>query len=277
MKSLLEGERGPGGVYIIKYQDKTFEFPSVTTILSKLTDPDVEDLRSQMDDAKWQAISTAAANRGNVMHAYMENFTIGLDKLGIVNEALEYSQKRTALQLTKWAYPNATVEKGRNLFYNLYYSTFKDEYQQSLLTEGLLMNYLLGYAGRTDNIYLNKDGLVVVGDYKSSSKILDPASNKVVKYKLQASAYATAFNTLYGKKNIDNAYFNQWRYKVDECVIWVAHPEGFQKFSMKPLEIEIYYKYFEHIFNTHYVKFIDVKSDYKRYYVEERPSKSKSE
>ena len=97
-----------------------------------------------------------------------------------------------------------------------------------------MVSFEYKYAGRTDIIYLNESNEIVLGDYKSSSNILEPHSNKVIKYKLQLAAYINAFEELYNKE-------------IKEGVIWVANPMGFQKFILTKYEYPIYLNYFKQI------------------------------
>lgn len=225
----ITGQRGAGGIYDIHFNNKEFKFPSVTTILSKLKDPDVEGLRNEIGEEQFNVISKNAADRGTVMHAFLENYAKALMKLGDKEKSLLYTQKKTP-ELFK-SLDAAVYEKGRNLFYNIYHSEYQTEFYKPLMIEGLMVSFDHKYAGRTDIIYVNTDMEIILGDYKTCSKILHPHSNKVIKYKLQLAAYINAFEEVYGKT-------------VKEGVVWVSNPSGYQKFVLTKYEYPIYIKFF---------------------------------
>lgn len=235
----IVGQRNSNGIYEIKKKDLTgnlveFNFPSVTTILSILKDDELEDLKNSMSDEQFQIISERGANRGTIMHAFLENYTKAYKKFKDPEKSLLYSQQKTEKQFQNNEFNTDDPElykKGMSLFYNMYYSDFIKEMSNPLLIEGLMVNFIDEYAGRTDIIYENRFKKIVVGDFKSSSKMLYANSNKVQKYFIQASAYCVAFEQMYNKS-------------VDEAVIWVSYPNGTQHFSLTKFMIPIYYNYF---------------------------------
>lgn len=227
----ISGERGPGGIYEIDYNGEKFHFPSVTTILSRLKDPDVEDLRNKVGKESFDKISSNAAERGSVMHAYLENFARALMNTEDKEQSLLYTQKKTPNDKEFISTDSKIFEKGRNMFYNIFHSEFIDEIHKPLMIEGLMVSFKYEYAGRTDIIYVDKDMKIILGDYKTSSKILFPHSNKVVKYKLQLAAYINAFEEVYGKT-------------IKEGVIWASTPETYQKFVLSKFEYPIYRDFF---------------------------------
>ena len=226
----VTGTRGPGGVYKIDKDGEEFNFKSVTTILSKLKDPEVAGLLAEIGKEQFDKISQNAADRGSVMHMYMENYAKYLMKTGDREKSLEYTQKKTPIDF-KDTDPKI-FEKGRNLFYNLYHSEFMDEFYKPLMIEGLMVSFKYKYAGRTDIIYVNNDMEIILGDYKSSSKILEYSSNKVVKYKMQLAAYINAFEEMYNKE-------------IKQGIVWVSSAQGWQKFVLTKYEYPIYLEYFK--------------------------------
>lgn len=226
-----KGERGKNGVYDITYDDKKFKFPSVTTILSTVHDSHLEKLKTELGKEKLHEVSMRAANRGSVMHLYLENYAFALKAKGDKDKALLYSQSKT-FETVKEIYSEGECEKGLDFFYNIFHSKFVDEFVKPLLIEGLMVSFKDKYAGRTDIIYKDHNNVTVLGDYKSSSYIVLPGSFKEVKYKLQLAAYINAFEEVY--KQI-----------VGYGVVWVGHPQGYQKIVLSKDEYPIYLTYFK--------------------------------
>lgn len=227
----IKGNRGDNGIYEIEYKNKTFNFPSVTTILSKYKDPEVEALCQEMGIDAFSKVSSDAAERGSVMHLYLENYAKALMATNDKNRSLLYTQKKTPQALEFQKTDPKIFEKGRNLFYNIYHSEFIDQFHKPLLIEGLMVSFKYQYAGRTDIVYVDKDMNIILGDYKTSSNILTPHSNKVIKYKMQLAAYINAFEEMYGKS-------------VKEGIVWVSNQTMHQKFVLSKYEYPIYLDYF---------------------------------
>jgi len=235
-----KGERGKNGVYDISYGMETFKFPSVTTVLSSLHDKGLENLRSEIGEKCLNEISMRAANRGSVMHLYLENFAYALKAKGDRNKALLYSQKKTS-DSVKNVYTIEECEKGLDFFYNIFHSEFIEEFKHPLLIEGLMVSFINKYAGRTDIIYKDFKNLIVLGDYKSSSSKVLPGSFKEKKYKLQLSAYINAFEEVY-------------KMEIGYGVVWVAYPQGYQKIVLTKSEYPKYLSYFKSLINKVHLK-----------------------
>jgi hypothetical protein len=227
---MITGERAPNGLYDIKVKDKVFKFPSVTTILGTMKNPELDKLIKDIGDKdEFKKITNRAGNRGNVMHLYLENFAIGLDRKLSQNDALLFSQKETNKAIIK--YTEFEQEKGLDFFYNIYHSPFTDEILKPLVIEGLMVSFKEKYAGRTDLIYADVFHNIILSDYKSSSAIVLEGTTKYVKYKLQLAAYWNAFEEIH-------------KHKIKEGVVWVGNPTGFQKIVLSKHEYPIYLEYF---------------------------------
>lgn len=225
----ITGERKQDGIYEIDYDNSKYNFPSVTTILSSLKDPEVDQIRTDVGIEEFAKISSNAAARGSVMHNYLENYALALMKYKDKEKSLLYTQKKTFDNFKEL--DSKLFEKGRNLFYNVYHSDFKNEFHKPLMIEGLMVSFKYKYAGRTDCIYCNESNEIILGDYKTCSKVLSYQSNKVIKYKLQLAAYINAFEELYQKN-------------ISAGVIWVSSNYECQKFVLSKFEYPIYLNYF---------------------------------
>ena len=227
----IKGERNDQGLYEINVKDKEFKFPSVTTILGIMPNPELDELKKDIGDEKqFNNITRKAGNRGNVMHLYLENLSKGFLKGFSKKDALIFSQKKTINEVES-KYSTEEIDKGMDLFYNIFYSSFLDELKKPLFLESLLVSFKHGYAGRTDIIYANTSNEIILGDYKSSSSIVLKDSTKYKKYKLQLAAYINAFEELTKKE-------------IKEGVVWVGHPSGYQKIILSKEEYPKYLEYF---------------------------------
>lgn len=234
------GERGPNGKYDITYGEHKFSFPSVTTILAVLQDDYLKSLKEEIGEDELKIISQRAANRGSVMHLYLENFARALKVEKDIEKSLFYTQHKTATDV-KNKFTEEEIAKGLDFFYNIFNSNFTNEFIEPVLIEGLMVSIKNKYAGRTDIIYKDNEKNLVLGDYKSSSAIILPGSFKEVKYKLQLSAYINAFEELYNKQ-------------IAYGVIWVGHPQGCQKIKLSKDELLIYFHYFKNLISLYNAK-----------------------
>jgi ATP-dependent exoDNAse (exonuclease V) beta subunit len=226
----ITGERGPGGLYKIDFNNKNFHFPSVTTILSSLKDPELAELRTKMSESDFAKISKNGADRGSVMHMYLENYAKALIKYKDKDNALLYTQKKTPKDFENM--DPKIFEKGRLMFYNIFNSDFTSEFYKPLLIEGLMVSFKYKYAGRTDIIYGNQNDEIILGDYKTCSRVLEYHDNKIIKYKLQLAAYINAFEEMYNKN-------------IKEGVIWLSNVYNCQKIVLTKFEYPIYLEFFK--------------------------------
>lgn len=235
----VQGERNSEGYYEISLKDKNVKYPSVTTILALLKDAEVAELKDKLDPAVWEYVSKRGADRGSVMHSYLENYAIALKNKKSKDDALLYTQQKTPT-LFKNVDPKF-FELGRNFFYNIYHSDFSTEFEKPLLIEGLMISPKYKYAGRTDIVYVDHEHNIVMGDYKTSTMPIGEYQRKLIKYKLQIAAYANAFYEMYGKKP---------KYGC----IWIANPTECQRVIVHENEMDIYLFAFLHLVDLFYQK-----------------------
>lgn len=227
----IKGKRGADGLYDVRVKDKIFKFPSVTRIIGTMKNPELDNLKMDIGDPKeFGKITRRAANRGSVMHLFLENYSIGLKHGMTRDEALLYTQKTTNKEIEE-QYTDYEKETGLDLFYNLYHSPFVEQMKKPLLIEGLMVSFEFEYAGRTDIVYNDRSIEIVLGDYKSSSGIVLEGTTKYIKYKLQLAAYWNAFE-------------ETRKHRIKEAIIWVSHPTGYQRIVLTKQEYPIYLEYF---------------------------------
>lgn len=241
-RNILKGERNSEGLYEITLGDKKVKYPSVTTILSLLEDQEVKDLQAKLDPKMWEYVSRRGADRGSVMHMYLENYAIALKKGQDKDSALYYTQEKTPTQFTH--IDPKFFKLGREFFYNIYHSDFIKEFTKPIMIEGLMVSPRYKYAGRTDIWYLDHNRKLVCGDYKTSTKTVDEFQRKLIKYKIQCAAYANCFYEMYGKK-------------ADYGAIWIATPEGCQKFTVHANEMDVYLNCFLYLVDKYYKEYIN--------------------
>ena len=161
--------------------------PSVTTILSIIPTPGLDEWRKNVGEKKAKSISTRAASRGSVMHRMVEEY-FKADasyeaSIDLYND-LEDRDK----------YTSETRDIGKSLFNKLYLYIFKNHSIVPILNEGYLYTTEWGgYAGTVDFVATVDDVLTVI-DFKSATRPKKHLRN----YYLQGAAYAYAYYKMHG-------------------------------------------------------------------------------
>lgn len=217
--------------YFIPEQEKPVFLPSVTTIIGTMSDKSgLEEWRKKVGEEKADQISKFSANRGTMMHTHIENYLSheSSDKKTRLLESL----KKTHEDGLASGFSKEEMAVGRKLFYNFYLNNTFDRIKRVVLQEAMLWSLNGGgYAGRTDNIYEDHDGLHVVSDFKTSRK---PKKEEWIDgYKMQASAYYVAYWELY-------------QVRPDRCEIWISNEEDSQPqiFTISKTEVKSWYSNF---------------------------------
>jgi ATP-dependent exoDNAse (exonuclease V) beta subunit len=166
--------------------------PGVTTILDLIPDPDYEKFVQEVGEEKAKEITEAAWGRGLSMHVFIENFLKELAKSKDPSLALNHTQIISPKLLEQENVNSDRIDKGRNLFFNFYYSEYSKNYIDLIGTELYLYSPSLFYRGKADVFYNEKGVGRVVTDFKTSSKYIEKGSVKELKYKRQLGAYALA-------------------------------------------------------------------------------------
>jgi len=216
-----------GRIYMVKHNGTIMIYPSVTTVLSSEANPWLDNLKNEIGEEALLKISQRAANRGTVMHTYLENYLVCLGYRGISDDCLLYSQKKSIKDLGG-QFDNATIEKGRNLFYGMLESNLFKKMKKPLFAEKFLWSHDFGFAGTADfgyedvKITEESDG-DVLGDFKSSNS--PRGEEQISKYKKQLGAYSIAYEERTGKI-------------VKRAEIWISHPEGIQEIVLQGEDLE---------------------------------------
>lgn len=214
-----------GRVYMVKDGDEIKIYPSVTTVLSSEANPWLDQLAQDIGEAELAKISQRAANRGTVMHTYLENYLICIGYRGNSDECLLYSQKKSIKDL-EGKYDSDTVEKGRLLFYTMLESDLFKKMKKPLFAEKFLWSHQYGFAGTADfgysEVIETEDG-DILGDFKSANS--PRGEEQVGKYKKQLGAYSIAYEERTGRK-------------VKRAEVWIAHPQGIQEIVLQDEELE---------------------------------------
>lgn len=185
------------------YQIEKQVFPSVTTVLSLYQNEGLNKFRSEVGEEFFSKLGRTAANRGSVMHKYLENYLIALKDGKTSDESLTYTQENTpndpelnGLDLKAW-------KTGKQLFYNFWYDGVLNNIKTVLENELYLWASTTefkvegGYAGTTDFIFLDINDNLILADFKSSKKAKD--KKDIVTYYLQIAAYMFAYYQRQGK------------------------------------------------------------------------------
>ena len=167
------------------------KLPSVTTVLGSMTDKSGLDAwRKRIGEEKANQISIFSANRGTVMHQLCEYFL--LSEKNEHKEKLREAQELIIPFCKDQGFTDEEMRVGRKLFYNFYNNGLFDNIQEIVQIEETLYSHVMGgYAGRVDTIYRNKNGELVILDFKTSRK---PKKREWIEnYYLQISAYYMAY------------------------------------------------------------------------------------
>jgi len=218
-----------GRTYVINENGKNYQLFSVTTILSFLKSPKLEELKNSMTPEVWEKISKRGANRGTCMHLFLENYFKNFKETNDHENSFEYTRKVTP-EILKQNYTNEEISLGLKLFYNYYYSGFLKSVKAVHYTEKFIYNIEDRYAGTLDFMYADEENQYVIGDFKSSSGKID--DEKLFKYKLQISAYSKAIEKM---KNIE----------IERAKILVSYDDELDTFEIDKNDIDKYYKKFK--------------------------------
>lgn len=201
-----------GRCYLLGHPPLEKIMPSVTTVLGQKKLQYVEDLREKLGEEKLTEISNNAALRGTAMHKYLENYLIAFKAHNDDDKALLYTQKKTLTDLDG-TMPTERIDKGRELFYNIYNEGLLNKIKKILFTERFIWSIEHLFAGTADHGFVTFDDKIVLGDFKSASS--PRGEEQIQKNRMQLGAYAIAFEENFG-------------YRVSGAEIWISHPQGVQ-------------------------------------------------
>jgi CRISPR/Cas system-associated exonuclease Cas4 (RecB family) len=231
------GDHGAGRYYIVD-EDKNIKYPSVTTILSEMSDKSgLEAWKARVGEAEAEKISKFSANRGTFMHSLHEQY-INSRFLESEDYPLKTAFERSLQECSKLT--NEEKEVGKNLFLNFYNHTdFYERIDEVLFQEEPLWSSKGGgYAGRMDLAIRSKDGKNKIIDFKTSKK---PKKEEWIDgYKMQTAAYSIAL-------------FERTGILPQSCEIWISCETGeVQLFEMDLESIKTYFvKFHEKVVEYH--------------------------
>lgn len=194
-----------GRVYKV-YGDegRVHHLPSVTTVLKLNPKPEYDAMREDMGEEVYRSMLMRKAERGTVMHRWLEVFLGQMQKGATPEDALSLTQLYIST-CTDFDGFTSDIAKataiGRNLFYNFFYARFWEDVCdiKEVLHNELFMYTLFrdGWAGATDFVYLTPNDEVVIADFKSSSSPKD--AEKIDDYKMQISTYMFKYAEMFGQ------------------------------------------------------------------------------
>jgi hypothetical protein len=180
--------------------------PSVSEILSSVSDPELEAFIEGVGKDKADEIMKQAADRGKSMHIFIQQFISEYSKNKDISEALRYTQEQSPKMLDDAGIPGNKIEEGRDLFYKFYYSDYSNQYLDVLGIELAIYSPLYFYRGKLDILYKNKLFGLSITDFKSSNGKIKKGSAKEYKMKLQLGAYSLCIKNMYQEKGITVNY-----------------------------------------------------------------------
>lgn len=234
--------------YVVDEKNLVY-LPSVTTIIGSMTDKTGLDAwRKRIGEEQADKISKFSANRGTLMHTYIENFlTSEKDEK---KERLLDSLECTTTYARRNNFTEDEIKVGRMLFFNFYKGGNFDVIKRVVMQEEMLFSLNGGgYAGRVDNIYEDFYSANVIADYKTSKK---PKRDEWIEgYKMQISAYYVAYWEMFG-------------IKPKRAEIWISNEQDHlpQIFTLTPDDIKFYYIKFIALVKEFHAKFPSEVSEY---------------
>lgn len=179
--------------------------PSVTAVIATAKDPEMETFIEEVGEEQAKKIIKLAADRGTVMHYYLENYYRAIKLKGDPDKALLYTQAKTPQMIQKEGISEKSLKTGRDLFYQLYESSMPSEIHHVLGLENKIASFSNLYRGQYDINYITNDGKIVITDYKTSSAMVEVGSTKEYKMKMQLAGYWAAYEEMYPKVKLDYA------------------------------------------------------------------------
>jgi len=190
-----------------KYNNATayypLKIPSVSAVLDQIPDPSLEQFIKDVGEEKAKQIMEDAQHRGTAMHCFIEHFVKHYNKTNDVTSSLQYTLEFSQKQLLEVdKVPLEKIDKGKDLFFNFYYSNYVTLYKDLIGSELSLYSPTYYFRGKADVFYKQLGIGRVVTDFKTSSKQIENGSIKELKYKRQLGAYALALEDMFKKQNV---------------------------------------------------------------------------
>jgi hypothetical protein len=235
--------------YYVVDENNLIYLPSVTTIIGSMTDKTgLDEWRKRIGEEEADKISKFSANRGTLMHTYIENFLTSEkeEKRDRLLDSLEV----TTTYARRNNFTEDEIKVGRMLFFNFYNGGHFDVIKRVVMHEEMLFSLNGGgYAGRVDDIYEGFDSSIVIADYKTSKK---PKKEEWIEsYKMQISAYFVAYWEMFG-------------IKPQRAEIWISNEQDHfpQIFTLDQSAIKEYYVKFIELVKGFHSKFPVEVSEY---------------
>jgi len=190
-----------GRCYKITNEKGVNYLPSCTTILKMKPDAYLDMLRANLGPEKFELVTKRAADRGTVMHKWLEVF---YEHYGVHKDPVT-GFSHTEAFISKWYDEHETetdkvraFKLGRSLFLNFYNKKFYNVINKVLQNEIFMYTFFRGgWAGASDFIFEDHEGTLIIQDFKSSSDPKDVDGQS--KYVMQISAYMFQYAEMFGR------------------------------------------------------------------------------
>ncbi len=233
------------------------KLPSVTTILGEMTDKSsIENWRKRVGNAEADRISKFSANRGTCMHQKLEYwFTSDIQDKG---ERIKKVNEQMLEFVKENGYTAEELKCGDGLFNSLYICGFFNKVARIVEMENTLWSLEQGgYAGRVDCIYEDKEGKLVLLDFKTARH--KKRAEWITNYYMQLSAYYFAYYQMHG-------------IKLDRAELWIAVENDIpQLVEISQSELKVWLKQFLKLVIDYHRKFdvlLDTKDNKKHGYMD---------
>jgi hypothetical protein len=153
------------------YRTPAGDLSSVTTILAqRLRSPELDEWRKRVGEEAAKEVSQAAMSHGNLIHHVCEKFLLNYIVAGLMPFDLDIFLRLKPI-----------LQKNINWIYGVEFPLYSES---------------MRVAGRTDALVAWKYHNAVL-DFKTSRKRLEKGDSRIIKYNLQATAYAMMAEEMY--------------------------------------------------------------------------------
>jgi hypothetical protein len=227
-----------GRFYRYTKGDKIYDLYSVTTILAHKKDNYLLEIEKSVGKEKLEELGKIATQKGTCMHVFLENYFEHYKEYGNVKNGIEFSLKHSLYQLESDGYDQYSINEGRKLFWNFYWSGFIETVSEVYECEKFLVSTKYWYAGTMDFLWSDNKRLYIASDFKSGKTPMNP--EKLDKYYMQLAAYIYAANEQLGTQIKTGSILYSYDNRLD--VYEIGEQEIHEQFNFFKIIVDQFYE-----------------------------------
>lgn len=227
----------------VEYNNKIIILPSVTEIVNLYPDDDLQKFIDSVGEDAAKRISKYNADTGSIMHLFLEKFFNAIKDGKDKKSAYKYSTETVLESLNEQIKNKLIKEKNvldaRDYFISIIKSNLENDLKVVLEQELKLDSKIYLFKGKFDISYIDLNNSLVIGDFKKSNTMIKEDSPKIIKYKMQLSAYMWLYKENFNKD-------------VDYSKLWIGLSEKLgrnDKFLLNVQEVILSKNEFDTYFN----------------------------